>query len=404
LRLSATGHIKDFPLGRHDRGHRLLIPQKLYGREVETATLLSVWERASRGAAELVLVSGYAGVGKSALVSELYKVIAGRRAHFIAGKFDQLNRSVPYASLAQAFRELVRHLCAERAEELARVRKKLTNALGQNGQVLVDLIPELELIIGQQPSVPELGPAESQNRFNLVFQAFLRVFTTAEHPLVLFLDDLQWADLASLKLLTLLLSDPESGHLLVLGAYRDNEVDAAHPLLAARAEMRKAGTKIVEITLEPLHLSNVTELIADALGCDKQRAAPLAKLVFGKTQGNPFFMSQFLLSLYKDQWLTFDAASGSFCWDLARIEKAAITDNVVDLMAKKLRRLTPSSQRVLWSERTSTPCASCSPTPSPSSPRACAARGQPSRCSGSICPRTRIGPRRPWPRSSLSCR
>jgi predicted ATPase/signal transduction histidine kinase len=347
VQLAATGHITSFPLGRHDRGHGLLIPQKLYGREVETATLLSAWDRTNLGAAELVLVSGYAGIGKSALVHELYKVMAGRRAHFIAGKFDQLNRSVPYASLAQAFRELIRHLCAERAEMLAVFRRKLTNALGQSGQVLVDLVPELELVIGRQPSVPELGPTESQNRFNLIFQNFLRVFTTAEHPLVLFLDDLQWADLASLRLLSLLLSDPESGYLLVIGAYRDNEVDAGHPLSAAKAEIRKAGTRIVEIILEPLHLPDVNQLIVDALGCDTQRAAPLAQLVFDKTQGNPFFINQFLLSLYKDQWLTFDAASGSYRCDLEGIQKAAITDNVVDFMTRKLQRLAPTTQRIL---------------------------------------------------------
>jgi predicted ATPase/signal transduction histidine kinase/tRNA A-37 threonylcarbamoyl transferase component Bud32 len=347
VQLAATGHITPFPLGRHDHGHGLLIPQKLYGREVETAALLAAWDHASGGAAELVLVAGYAGIGKSALVHELYKVIAGRRAYFITGKFDQLNRSVPYASLAQAFRELIRHLCAERAEELAVVRRKLAGALGQSGQVLVDLIPELELVIGKQPSVPELNSTEAQNRFNLVFQNFLRVFTTAEHPLVLFLDDLQWADLASLKLLSLLLSDPESGHLLVIGAYRDNEVDAGHPLSTIKTEIRQAGTNIVEITLGALHLPDVNQLITDALGCDKQRAAPLSKLVFDKTQGNPFFMNQFLLSLYKDQWLTFDASSGSFSWDLDRIQRASSTDNVVDFMAKKLRRLTPNTQRVL---------------------------------------------------------
>jgi predicted ATPase/signal transduction histidine kinase/tRNA A-37 threonylcarbamoyl transferase component Bud32 len=347
VQLSATGQITTFRLGRHDRSHGLLLPQKLYGREVETATLLAAWGRTNRGAVELVLVSGYAGIGKSALVNELYKVVAGRRAHFIAGKFDQLNRSVPYASLAQAFRDLIRHLCAERAEALALVRSKLVEALGQSGQVLIDLIPEIELVIGRQPSVPELGPAESQNRLNLVFQNFLRVFTTEDHPLVLFLDDLQWADLASLKLLTLLLTDPESTYLLLVGAYRDNEVDAGHPLLAARGDILKAGTKIVDITLEPLRLPDVNQLIADALDCEKQRAAPLAQLVFDKTQGNPFFINQFLVTLYKDQWLTFDAPSGSFRWDLDGIHKAAITDNVVDFMTRKLRRLTPNTQRIL---------------------------------------------------------
>ncbi|WP_437730421.1 trifunctional serine/threonine-protein kinase/ATP-binding protein/sensor histidine kinase [Sorangium sp. So ce1335] len=345
--LDATGEITPFPLGRHDRGHGLLIPQKLYGRDAEIAALRAAWERASRGAAELALISGHAGIGKSAVVSELYKVIADRRARFIAGKFDQFNRSVPYASLAQAFRDLIRHLLTERAEPPTRLRRKLATALGQSGQVLIELMPELELIIGPQPPVPELGAAESQNRLNLVFQSFLRVFATADQPLVLFLDDLQWADLASLRLLTLLLSDPERGHLLVIGAYRDDEVDASHPLSAAKAALRNAGTTMVELSLDPLRLPDIHQLVADALGCDRERSAPLAELVLDKTQGNPFFINQFLVSLYKDHLLTFDASSGSFCWDLERIRRAGITDNVVEFMAKKLRRLTPSTQRIL---------------------------------------------------------
>ncbi|WP_441285788.1 trifunctional serine/threonine-protein kinase/ATP-binding protein/sensor histidine kinase [Sorangium sp. KYC3313] len=345
--LEATGQIAPFPLGRYDRDHRLLIPQKLYGREAEISALLSAWDRASRGAAELVLISGHAGVGKSAVVSELYKVMAGRRAHFISGKFDQLNRSVPYASLAQAFQDLIRHLLTERAETLALFRRKLATALRQSGQVLVDLMPELELVVGPQPPVPELGPTESQNRFNLVFQRFLRVFTTADHPLVLFLDDLQWADLASLRLLTQLLSDPERGHLLVIGAYRDDEIDAGHPLSTARAELRKAGTDMAEITLDPLRLPDISQLLVDALGCDPRRSAPLAALVLEKTQGNPFFINQFLTSLHKDQLLAFDVPSGSFSWDLDRIRSAAITDNVAEFMARKLRQLAPSTQRIL---------------------------------------------------------
>ncbi|WP_437939053.1 trifunctional serine/threonine-protein kinase/ATP-binding protein/sensor histidine kinase [Sorangium sp. So ce341] len=330
-----------------DRGHGLPIPQKLYGRDAEIAALLAAWERASRGAAELALISGHAGVGKSAVVSELHRAIAGHGARFISGKFDQFNRSVPYASLAQALRDLVRHLLTERGEALSRLRRKLATALGQSGQVLVDLLPELELIIGPQPPVPELGAAESQNRLNLVFQSFLRVFATADHPLVLFLDDLQWADLASLRLLTLLLSDPERGHLLVIGAYRDDEVDAGHPLSAARAELRKAGASMIEITLDPLRPADVHQLLADALGCGPERSAALATLVLDKTQGNPFFINQFLVSLHKDHLIAFDPQSGAFSWDLDRIRRAGITDNVVDFMAKKLRRLSPSAQRVL---------------------------------------------------------
>ncbi|WP_104987348.1 AAA family ATPase [Sorangium cellulosum] len=346
-RLAATGSVAPFPLGQHDRGGELHIPQKLYGREEESARLAAAWGRASRGAAELVLISGYSGVGKSALVNDLSGPVVRSGGYFIVGKFDQLTRSTPYAAVAHAFRELVRRLLVEPADVLARFRQRLLRALGPSGQVLVDLIPELELVIGPQPAVPALAPVESQNRFHLLFQGLLRVFTAGEHPLALFLDDLQWADPASLDLFRLLLSEPSRQHLLVLGAYRDQEVDAAHPLRAVLRDLAQAGARVSEIHLAPLSLPDVGRLIAESLGCGEEQVAELAAIVQGKTAGNPFFLGQFLGSIHHESLLTFDAPRGVWVWDAERIQHAAGTDGIISFMAGKIQRLPPGAQRVL---------------------------------------------------------
>ncbi|WP_437940098.1 AAA family ATPase [Sorangium sp. So ce341] len=346
-RLDATGSIARFPLGRHDFAEDLLMPQKLYGRDEEIAALVAAWERVSRGGAELLLVSGRSGVGKSALVHEIHKAIARGQGRFIAGKFDQLSRSSPYSAIAGAFRELFRGLLTESEEELARWKTKLKAALGSNGQLLTNLIPELGLVLGPQPDVPDLGPTEAQNRFSIVFQNFLHAIAPAERPLVLFLDDLQWADSASLTLLRVLLTDPARGHLLVIGAYRDNEVDPQHPLVAAVDGIRAAGALVREICVKPLSQRDVEQLLGDLLGCERDRAAPLAAVVSKRTGGNPFFLTQFLLSIHRDKLVWREPGSGRWCWDLERIDRSVATDNVVDLVALKLRRLAPTTQHVL---------------------------------------------------------
>jgi anti-anti-sigma factor len=345
--LDATGTVARFPLGRHDTDGSLRIPQKLYGRAAEERALLDAFGRVSEGSAELLLVSGYSGIGKSALVHEIHKSIARQGGYFIAGKFDQLNRNVPYAPVTHAFRDLVRQILGERADKLALRREELQRAFGANGQVLVDLIPELELIIGLQPAVPELGPTESQNRFNLVFSSFVRVFTGSGSPLVLFLDDLQWADPGSLKLLQILLSDPERRHLLILGAYRDNEVGPAHPLMLTREALKKEGTALTEIQLLPLGVLDLRDLLADALSVPIERAEPLARAVFRKTQGNPFFVTQFMIALHKDGLLRFDREIGGWAWDLAAVQGSEVTGNVVDFMAAKIRLYGPATQHAL---------------------------------------------------------
>ncbi|MEG4320665.1 MULTISPECIES: AAA family ATPase [unclassified Microcoleus] len=343
------GNFEKFPLGRQDFSGKFEIPQKLYGREREVEILLAAFERiAGEGSCiELMLVSGYSGIGKSSLVNEIHKPIVRQRGFFVSGKFDQFQRNIPYASLIQAIQELVRQLLTESEDKFDFWKTQLLEALGSNGQVIVDVIPEVELLVGKQPPVPSLGPTESQNRFNLVFQKFIGVFAKKEHPLVLFLDDLQWADSASLKFIQLLMTAPDSQYLLLIGAYRDNEVSPSHPLILTLHEIEEVGATVDNIVIEPLDLANVTQLIIDTLHCDREKATPLAELCVQKTQGNPFFLNQLLKSLYSDRLFEFDFNSGTWQWDWEQIQEIEITDNVVDLMSGKIRQLDPQTQEIL---------------------------------------------------------
>jgi len=340
--------IEPFALGERDRSDRLMIPEKLYGREHEVETLLTAFDRViESGAPELVLVSGYSGIGKSAVVNELHKVLVPPRGLFASGKFDQYKRDIPYSTLAQAFQSLVRPLLGKSEADLAPWRAALAEALGPNGQLMVALIPELESLIGPQPPAPELPPQDAQRRFQLVFRRMLGVFARPEHPLALFLDDLQWLDAATLDLLEHLATQPELRHVLLVGAYRDNEVTPAHPLMQRLAAIRSAGGRLQEISLAPLGLDDVGRLIADALQCTPAHAAPLTRLVQEKTAGNPFFINQFLAALVQEGLLAVDHGMGHWVWDLNRIRAKGYTDNVAELMVGKVRRLSAATQVAL---------------------------------------------------------
>ncbi len=344
----AQGSIEDFPPGQQDTPDRLLIPEKLYGRASEVETLLASFDRIVKGGApELVLVSGYSGIGKSSVVNELHKVLVPPRALFAAGKFDQYKRDIPYSTLAQAFRSLVQPLLGKSDAELASWRDALHEALGPNGRLMVDVVPELKLILGEQPPVAELPPQQAQSRFQLVFRRFIGIFARPEHPLALFLDDLQWLDAATLDLLEDLLTRSDLQHLMLIGAYRDNEVDAAHPLTRKLEAIKNAGGKVEEITLAPLAREHLGQLIADALRCESERAAPLAQLVHEKTGGNPFFAIQFISTLAEEGLLTYDHEAARWSWDLNRIHAKGYTDNVVHLMVGKLTRLPAETQQAL---------------------------------------------------------
>lgn len=367
--LRVRGEIASFPLAQQDLSGELVIPNKLYGREQEVAILLETYWRVSGasasggrsrdrqvksldGKSEIVLVRGYSGVGKSALIDAVHQPIVRQGGYFIRGKFERYKHNTPYVGLIEAFQELMRQLLSESEEDINRWQNKILSQIGKNGQVIIDVIPEVELIIGEQPSVPSLPPLEAQNRFNLVFQQFLSVFTTAEHPLVLFLDDLHWADSASLKLLHYILTASESQYLLLIGAYRENEVETdrrgnEHPLLQTIEAIAASGVRVTPLELQPLNTPALNQLLGETLSCPPTRSQPLAELIYRKTQGNPFFIRMLLNSLTQDKLLACNLSAGRWEWDLAEIEKLDITDNVVDLMVRKIQQLSENGQTVL---------------------------------------------------------
>ncbi|MEG4285732.1 AAA family ATPase [Microcoleus sp. A006_D1] len=360
--LEDSGQIRGFEIAQRDMCDRFIIPEKLYGREIEVETLLAAFERVAspltkgghRGV-EMMLVAGFSGIGKTVVVNEVHKPIVRQRGYFIKGKFDQFNRNIPFSAFVQAFRDLMGQLLSESDENLANWQAQILQALGDNGQVIIEVIPELEKIIGQQPPALELSGNAAQNRFNLLFQNFIQVFTKPEHPLVMFLDDLQWADSASLQLMQLLMSESETSYLLVIGAYRDNEVSPVHPLMLTLDAVVKAGAIVNTITLEPLSSESLNYLVADTFNCTPNLARPLTDLVAQKTKGNPFFATQFLKALHQDGLIRFTpvappyqgGATGGWQCDLVRVREAALTDDVVEFMALQLQKLPPATQNIL---------------------------------------------------------
>ncbi|MBD1851431.1 PAS domain S-box protein [Cyanobacteria bacterium FACHB-502] len=367
--LAEMGQINTVSLGLQDVSEQFRIPQKLYGREAEIAALLVAFDRVTgnreSGAgnrekhptpytlhptpscSEMMLVSGYAGIGKTALVQELHKPVTAKHGYFISGKFDQFGRNIPYSAIVDALQKLVQQLLGEPNEQVEVWRSRLLTALGSNGQIIIDVIPEVEFIIGKQPPVPEVGATEAQNRFNLTFQKFVRAFCAKEHPLVIFLDDLQWIDSATLKLIELILLDAQIQYLFLIGAYRDNELAPTHPLVLTLESLRNQGAVFQEITLTPLTLEPLSQLIAETLHHNPDTVRSLAQVVLRKTEGNPFFVGEFLKLLHSENLLTFDAQQLSWQWNLAEIEAQDITDNVVELLLRQLQKLPEATQQIL---------------------------------------------------------
>ncbi|MEH2327666.1 ATP-binding protein [Nostoc sp.] len=348
-----TGKHTWFDLGQRDISDRFLIREKLYGRESEVKTLLEAFGQVANGSSQFMLVAGFSGIGKTAVVNEVHKPIVRWNGYFIKGKYDQFNRNIPLSAFVQAFRDLMGQLLSESDTQLKQWQSKILAAVGENGQLLTEVIPELEQMIGKQPVIAELSSSAAQNRFNLLFQHFIQVFTTREHPLVIFLDDLQWADSASLNLLKLLMSQSDAyggklrGYLFIIGAYRDNEVFAAHPLMLTVDEIKKASSAIKTLSLAPLSQADVNHLIADSLSCATEKSLPLTELVYQKAKGNPFFTTQFLKALHEDGLITFDWEVGFWQCDVAQVRSLALTDDVVEFMAQQLQKLPDITQNVL---------------------------------------------------------
>jgi hypothetical protein len=344
----AMRRIDPFTLGMHDTANRLVMPEKLYGRDQQRGVLLAAFDLVvATGTPVLVLGSGYSGIGKSSVVHELDKAIVLPRGIFLSGKFDQYRRDIPYATLAQAFRSFTRQILSDSESEVERWRTAIQNSVGPNGQLVVSLIPELEFVIGKQPPVAALPATDAESRFHMVFRSFLDVFARREHPLAIFLDDLQWLDAATLKLLEHLLTHPDVRHLLLIGGFRDNGVSSSHPLMQTLDAIRATKAVVRDIALAPLSLDDVTQFVADTLHCAHATALPLARLVHDKTLGNPFFAIQFLTELADEKLLTFDADAAAWHWDLGRIQAKGYTDNVADLMVGKLKRLSHATQERL---------------------------------------------------------
>jgi diguanylate cyclase (GGDEF)-like protein len=344
--LREKGRIDDFPIAKKDISIRFNIPRSLVDRDNERIELMKYFERVCKGLSEIVLVTGQPGIGKSALVNEIHKPVIAKRGYFVFGKYDQFRKDVPYSAIIQSLQGLIRQIISESEEKIQVWRERILAALGQNGKVITDVIPELELIIQKPPDLPELGPEEAMNRFNIVFHKFVNVFTTEDHPLVLFLDDLQWADQASLKFLERLITTYETKYLMLIGAYRDTETHDAHPLTLTLNNVRKAGKKINSISLGPLSVDSINMIIINTLICDPETSRPLAELISKKTAGNPFFVIQFLKNIYDNRLLELDPETG-WKWDIEKIRQMQVTENVIEFMAAKISRFPQKTQDIL---------------------------------------------------------
>ena len=335
--------ITEFALGTIDISNQLQQTQKLYGREEPIAELLAAFERVSQGKNEVVLVSGYSGIGKTSLIKEIYKPLTCRKGYFIQGKYEQLQQNKPYSALIDALQSLIKQVLAEPEQKLKHLKQVLQQSIGNQGHALLALIPSIKRLLGAQ-SLLESTPGDAQNQLAFEFQQFIKVFCQADHPLVIFLDDLQWADNASLQLLQRLLGDTANSYFMLIGTYRDNEVDFGHPLIEFQKTLTANGIVLNAIKLSPLTLSNLQQLLADTLGCGLARAKPLAEILQIKTEGNPFFIHEFLKTLHHNHLLTFDYERGQWQWDIMQIEQQHMTANVVDLLINNIQQLSPPAQ------------------------------------------------------------
>jgi len=346
LALNETGAIPEFKLGEKDFSNKLILSSYLYGREAETKTLLAALERISQGAREVLMVTGQPGVGKSILIQEIQKSITLKKGYFLTGKFDQFSKNIAYSALIQAFDTFIKRLLTEDETTIAHWKDRLLEALDSKAQLIVEIIPILTSVIGPQPTVIVADPYQAKKVFNLVFQSFISVFANINHPLVIFLDDLQWADDATLDILTYLMRQPKTNYLLLIGAYRDAEVFTLHPALKMLNELKQEGETIQTLTLAALKFVDLHQWLTDSLHMGLTETHSLAKIIQQKTGGNPFFIKLFLQSLYDTQLLNF-SLSTQWHWDTAKIQQHPATENVITFMSYQLQRLPYDTQEAL---------------------------------------------------------
>ncbi len=345
--LAAKGQIKPFAIAQQDVTEKLSFPQKLYGRDREVQLLLDTFDQVSRGTFAMLLVGGYSGIGKTALVHEVHKPIVARNGYFVRGKYDQLKKNIPYSALIDAMRQLIQQILSEPEDVAGRITKRLLEQLDGHGQLMIEVVPELELLIGPQPEVSELPVAEAQNRFRDFLCRFVSSFAAAEHPLTIFIDDLQWADLSTIQFMSRLAQDEHNRYIFFIGAYRNNEVSAVHPLMMAIVELKEQGHPLHLLTISPLQRESVNALLADTLKCNPESTFELADVVSKQTGANPFFIRVFINRLVEDGLIWLDQHSFNWQWNTQKILQAGITENVVELLMQRLERLPEVSQDLL---------------------------------------------------------
>ncbi|HNE07461.1 MAG TPA: serine/threonine-protein kinase PknK, partial [Leptospiraceae bacterium] len=332
---------ESFGIGEFDFSPKFQIPEKLYGREKEINQIIDTFKKVAEGNTELLLISGRSGIGKSVLINEINKPITKYKGYFASGKYDTFKKTIPYRAISYAVQSLIQQILTESSTSIQSWKKNILDAIGTNGKIIIDVIPELETLIGEQPPVPELGTTESQNRFNIVFQNFIKAICSKEHPIAIFLDDLQWADIPSINLIQALLSNPDLKYLFLMLSFRDNEVLPKDPFSIMLDDLKNGGLKFNKISLEPISLTDISSLVSDTLNSADIIAKELAKVLFEKTKGNPFFVNELFKSFYEKEFIQYK--NNNWIWDIKKIQDVKISENVIDLMLEKVKELSDSA-------------------------------------------------------------
>jgi predicted ATPase/signal transduction histidine kinase/tRNA A-37 threonylcarbamoyl transferase component Bud32 len=342
-----TGNIEEFALGLGDISDKLEMPKKIYGRKQELASLLASYQNISNGNAEFILIGGYSGIGKTSLVNELHKPIAQEQGMFISGKYDQYNRNIPYSAFFQAVDQFCRYILAEPEIEIERWKKRILETLGSKASLIIEVVPRLELIVGEQPVIKDLSPLEKQVMFKIALKNWLLAISSTEHPVVLFMDDVQWADMASLDLFENIFLDSAIKGLLFIGAYRNNEVNASHPLVRSIEKIKKKNGVIEFIQLGNLDNQAVGQMISEMVYRPEEEVVHLAKAVFERTLGNPFYTIEFLKHCNEENLLSYDQSEMQWNWNETGIRSSKISDNVADYLIGKIATLPAATQELV---------------------------------------------------------